>query len=86
MGNDGNVIQWSAGVGKPFRAKVTELCANLTEYYHRHVDFSKVTECKQGENETVGQYLERLKDVFNANSGTPEPAPGGIKILLIISN
>ena len=66
-----------ARLGEPFRAKITELCANLTEHYHRHADFSKVTECRQGENETVSQYLERLKYVFNANSGTPEPAPGG---------
>lgn len=76
-GQDGNVIQWTEGPGDPFRAKITELCANLTVHYHRHADFSKITECRQGDSETVSQYLERLKDVFNANSGTPEPPHGG---------
>lgn len=45
----------------------------MRDYYHRHADFSKVSECRQGDSETVSQYLERLKDVFNANSGLTEP-------------
>lgn len=68
------VLPW-AGDGD-YADKLTQLCNNLRDYYHRHADFSKIHECKQGDGETVCQYLERLRDVFNANSGLVEPRQG----------
>nr|XP_029481588.1 uncharacterized protein LOC115104323 isoform X1 [Oncorhynchus nerka] len=62
-GNNGDIIQWSAGLGEPFRVKITELCANLTEHYHRHADFSKFY--AQQEN-----YGGRWHTRFNQETGS----------------
>eukprot|EP00063_Salmo_salar_P062726 XP_014037561.1 PREDICTED: uncharacterized protein LOC106590914 [Salmo salar] len=71
--NDLVVLPWAAD--GPYADKIAQLCNNLREHYHRHAYFSKIHECKQGDSETISQYLERLKYVFNANGGLIEP-PG----------
>eukprot|EP00063_Salmo_salar_P035549 XP_014010384.1 PREDICTED: uncharacterized protein LOC106577141 [Salmo salar] len=65
------VVPWA--IDGQYVEKITQLCNNLRDHYHRHADFSKVHECKQEDSETISQYVERLKDVFNANSGLIEP-------------
>eukprot|EP00063_Salmo_salar_P034317 XP_014009152.1 PREDICTED: uncharacterized protein LOC106576475 [Salmo salar] len=65
------VVPWA--IDGQYVEKITQLCNNLWDHYHRHADFSKVHECKQEDSETISQYLERLNDVFNANSGLIEP-------------
>lgn len=68
------VLQWAAD--GDYQGKLYQLCNNHRDHYDRHADFSNIQECRQGDSETVSQYLERLRDVFNGNSGLIQPGPG----------
>ena len=55
-----------------------DLCNQIRDSFPARLDMSKISVCKQGEDETVSDYLHRLSEVHTANSGLTRPnAVGG---------
>ena len=69
---------WGHADNDEYRHFITDLCNQIRDSFPARMDMSKISVCKQGEDETVSDYLHRLSEVHTANSGLERPnAVGG---------
>ena len=57
-----------------YQVRIEGLLERIERHFLGHADFLKISDCVQKGNETIQEYLERLRKVFKANSGLMEPA------------
>ncbi|XP_053290716.1 uncharacterized protein LOC128450974 isoform X1 [Pleuronectes platessa] len=69
---------WAHADNHGYGQFITDLCEEIRQQFPARMDMSKISMCKQGEDETVTDYLHRLSEVHTANSGLERPnAMGG---------
>ena len=69
---------WGHNDNHEYRDFINELCEEIRRQFPARMDMSKISMCKQGEDETVTDYLHRLSVIHTANSGLEKPnAMGG---------
>ncbi|XP_053508329.1 uncharacterized protein LOC128624692 [Ictalurus furcatus] len=64
---------WDDGVNARYRAQIAALQQRLTNTFSVRMDMTKIAKCKQQDSETVSQYLSRLTEIHDANSGLEKP-------------
>ncbi|KAF4091066.1 hypothetical protein AMELA_G00032840 [Ameiurus melas] len=65
--------QWDDRVNARYRAQITALQQRLTYTFPVRLNMTKIAECKQQDAETVSQYLSRLTEIHDTNSGLEKP-------------
>ncbi|XP_053487116.1 uncharacterized protein LOC128611548 [Ictalurus furcatus] len=63
--------QWDNGVR--YRAQIMALQQRLMNTFPVRLDMTKTAMCKQQDSETVSQYLSRLTEIHDTNSGLEKP-------------
>ncbi|XP_007893297.2 uncharacterized protein LOC103179716 [Callorhinchus milii] len=61
--------------GNNYWGPLDALMGRIATYYKARCNYSAITDCVQGKDETCMQYYTRLRKVFNSNSGIEPPNP-----------
>ena len=64
---------WGHADNDEYRHFITDLCNQIRDSFPARMDMSKISVCKQGEDETMSDYLHRLSEVHTTNSGLTRP-------------
>lgn len=69
---------WEHDENMAYREAIRALCDAVKAAFPAKVDAAKIVNCRQGRDETVEQYYDRLFEIFNTYSGLEQPTQLGI--------